>query len=339
MSNDGAALSLRYGLTLGLTAMEGRGFSNPVDLAIASDDRIYVLSRTNPQQTSGIRVGILDLDSGYFGDFGSYGSAEGQFVWPTAIAFDSRDRLYLADEHNQRITVFDRTGGYLESWGVAGTADGELNGPSGLAFDSEDCLYVVDHLNHRVQKFTADGDWLLGWGRQGDAEGELDLPWGVAVGPDGNVYVADWRNDRVQKFTADGRFLAAFGGSGEARLNRPSGVAVDGRGLVYVADWGNERVRVFDADGRLVQSIRGEATLSKWAEEFMEANRDQARARAASDLDPPLAAGVDTPYEESARIERYFWGPVSVKLDREGRLYVTETNRHRVQVYLPPTVG
>ena len=71
----------------------------------------------------------------------------------------------------------------------------------------------------------------------------------------------------------------------------------------------------------------------------MEANRDQARARAASDLDPPLAAGVDTPYEESARIERYFWGPVSVKLDREGRLYVTETNRHRVQVYLPPTVG
>ena len=257
MSNDGAALSLRYGLTLGLTAMEGRGFSNPVDLAIASDGRIYVLSRTNPQQTEGIRVGILDLDSGYFGDFGSYGSGEGQFVWPTAIAFDSRDRLYLADEHNQRITVFDRSGGYLESWGVKGTADGELNGPSGLAFDSEDCLYVVDHLNHRVQKFTADGDWLLGWGRQGDAEGELDLPWGVAVGPDGNVYVADWRNDRVQKFTADGQFLAAFGGSGEERLSRPSGVAVDGRGRVYVADWGNERVRVFDADGGLVQSLRG----------------------------------------------------------------------------------
>ena len=176
----------------------------------------------------------------------------------------------------------------------------------------------------------------MGWGRQGDAEGELDLPWGVAVGPDGTVYVADWRNDRVQKFTPYGRFLAAFGDTREGRLSRPSGVAVDGRGRVYVADWGNERVRLFDADGGLVQSLRGEATLSKWAEEFMEANLDQAVAREAADLDPPLAPDVDTPYEESARIERYFWGPVSVKLDREGRLYVTETNRHRVQVYLPP---
>ena len=77
MSNYGAAFSMRYGLTLGLTAMEGRGFSNPVDLAISGDDRLYVLSRTNPVQTEGIRVGILNLDSDYFGDFGSYGSGDG----------------------------------------------------------------------------------------------------------------------------------------------------------------------------------------------------------------------------------------------------------------------
>ena len=333
MSNDGATFSLTYGLTLGLTSLEGRGFSNPVDLAISSDDRIYVLNRTNPLQAAGIRVGVLDLDSEYYGDFGGYGSGEGQFVWPTAIAFDSRDRLFLADEHNQRVTVFDKSGKYLGSWGVEGSADGEFNGPSGLAFDSDDVLYVVDHLNHRVQKFTPEGEWLLSWGRRGDAGGEFDLPWGVAVGPDGNVYVADWRNDRVQEFTPDGRHVATFG---EGLLIRPAGVAVDGEGRVYVADWGNERVRVFDAGGGLIQSLRGEATLSKWAEQFMEANRDQAEARAAADLDPPLAPGVDTPYEESARIERYFWGPVAVKLDREGRLYVTEANRHRVQVYLPP---
>ena len=339
MSNYAAAFSMRYGLTLGLTAMEGRGFSNPVDLAISGDDRLYVLSRTNPVQTEGIRVGILNLDSDYFGDFGSYGSGDGQFVWPTALAFDSQDRLYLADEHNQRITVFDKSGRYLSSWGVEGTADGEMRGPSGLAFDAEDGLYVVDHLNHRVQKFTTGGDWLLSWGREGDAEGEFNLPWGITVGPDGSVYVADWRNDRVQKFTADGRFMAVFGatGGGEGQLSRPAGVAVDPCGRVYVADWGNERVQVFDATGALLQSLRGEATLSKWGEAFMEANRDQAEARAGADLNPPLAEDVDTPYEESARIEHYFWGPVSVKLDREGRLYVIEANRHRVQVYLPAT--
>jgi hypothetical protein len=48
---------------------------------------------------------------------------------------------------------------------------------------------------------------------------------------------------------------------------------------------------------------------------------------------PELPAHLNTPYHVSSQTEPYFWGPVSVSLDREGRLYVTETNRHRFQVY------
>ena len=159
--------------------MEGRGFSNPVDMAISSDDRIYVLSRTNPLQTEGIRIGILNIDSEYFGDFGSYGDGDGQFVWPTAIAFDSSDNLYLADESNHRITVFDKHGNYLRKLDAAGSADIELKGPSGLVFDSDDNFYIVDHLNHRIQKFTNDGRCLLKWGQQGAGDGQFNLPWGI----------------------------------------------------------------------------------------------------------------------------------------------------------------
>ncbi|HAT22636.1 MAG TPA: hypothetical protein DCS57_07460, partial [Dehalococcoidia bacterium] len=39
------------------------------------------------------------------------------------------------------------------------------------------------------------------------------------------------------------------------------------------------------------------------------------------------------PHEESAHIEKLFWGPTSVKLDNDGKVYVTESNRHRVQIY------
>ena len=91
---------LNYFNTIGLVAMEGRGFSNPVDIAIDSTQRIYVLSRTNPDQTEGIRIGICNMDSEYFGDFGEYGTGKGQFIWPTSIVFDSEDRLFLADEYN-----------------------------------------------------------------------------------------------------------------------------------------------------------------------------------------------------------------------------------------------
>ena len=315
--------------------MEGRGFSNPVDLAVSSEGRIYVLSRTNPTQTYGIRVGICNLDSDYFGDFGAYGSGPGEFVWPTALAFDSRDRLYLADEHNHRATVYDTGGGYLSHWGVHGAGRSELNGPAGLAFDAEDNLYVADQRNHRIQKFAADGRFLLSWGEYGSGEGQLNLPWGITTAEDGDVYVADWRNDRVQRFAGGGDFVMSYGetGAGEGQLSRPAGVAVDADGYIYVADWGNERVQVLDPDGRFVQSLRGEADLSKWAEEFYEANPDERRARDTADLMPELTEDVTTAYEESARIEKYFWGPCSVKLDGNGRLYVVESIRHRIQVF------
>ena len=329
------SLELKYSHTLGIAAMEGRGFSNPVDLAISIDRRIYVVSRTNPLQTYGIRIGICNLDSDYFGDFGSYGSGNGAFVWPTALAFDREDTLYLADEHNNRVTIFDKSGGFLDKWGVQGQGDGQLNGPAGLAFDENDDVYVSDHLNNRVQKFTKKGGFLFSFGAKGEGEGEFNLPWGICVDADGDVFVADWRNDRIQKFSPDGRFLATIGesGQGDGQLSRPSSVTVDKNGFIYVADWGNERIQVFDAEGNFHLKLRGQATLSKWADEFYEANPDEKLERETSTLIPELTSEVDTPHEESARIEPYFWGPTSVKLDAEGRLYVTESNRHRIQIY------
>jgi sugar lactone lactonase YvrE len=335
MAAPQATQRLTYSHTVGLVAMEGRGFSNPVDLAIASDERIYVVSRTNPDQPYGIRIGICNIDSDYFGDFGDYGPADGAFVWPTSLAFDASDNLYLADEYNHRITVFDRSGGFLAKWGEHGSGPGQLNGPSGICFDSEGNVLVVDHLNNRIQRFDRDGRFLRGWGEEGSGDGQFNLPWGITVDAVGDVFVADWRNDRVQKFSADGRFLAAFGapGSGDGRFHRPSSVAVDTEGYIYVADWGNERVQVLGSDGGFLQTLKGESTLSKWAEEFYEANSDEWEARQASDVTPELDPEVTTAHEASARIEPYFWAPVSVKLDLHGRLYVVESNRHRIQVY------
>jgi DNA-binding beta-propeller fold protein YncE len=334
MTTSTQKLSLEYLKTIGIVTNSptGRGFANPVDLAVSLEGRILVLNRGAPTFT---RVGVCSLDEEYLYEIGSMGDGDGQFRLPTAIALDSRDRVYIADENNHRISVFDLSGEFLGKWGERGSAEGQLDGPSGLAFDADDAVYVVDQNNNRVQKFSSDGRFLASFGEHGGGEGQFDMPWGVTLDSRGDVYVADWRNDRVQKFAPDGRFLASFGesGHGDGQFHRPSSVAVDTDGHIYVADWGNERVQMLGPNGGHLLTLMGQATLSKWAQEYLDANPEEARDRDVSDLMPGLPPQYKTPYQVSSQTEAYFWGPTSVNLDGDGRLYVTESSRHRIQIY------
>ena len=90
---------------------------------------------------------------------------------------------------------------------------------------------------------------------------------------------------------------------------------------------------LLDPHSVFVMKLRGQATLSKWAEEYLRANVEEAEARARANLDPEIEYFVADPHEESSHIEKYFWSPVAVKLDGAGTLFVTESNRHRIQLY------
>jgi len=331
-------IELDYVKTIGIVnnGFNGRGFANPYDTVVGDDGRVFVLNRCDPARAAAIRVGICTLDDEYLGEFGKgNGTGDGQFVWAVAMALDSQELIHITDEHSHRVTTYTTSGEYLSHWGKAGAGDGELNGPAGIAIDSSGDLFVVDQHNSRVQKFTAAGKFITKFGTFGSEDGQFNLPWGAAVDCDDNVYVADWRNDRIQRFSSEGEFLGKYGspGRGDGELYRPASVAVDSEGYVYVADWGNERVQVFDPEGRFVIKLRGEATLSDWAREFFESNTEEASARARSNLEPRLELLDDDPHEESAYVEKYFWAPASVKLASDGRLCVTERNRHRIQIY------
>ena len=329
---------LDYVKTIGIVnnGFNGRGFANPYDIIADDDGQIFVLNRCDPARASAIRIGICNLDDEYLGEFGrGNGSGDGQFNWAVAMALDSQGNLHITDEYNHRVTTYTTAGEYVSHWGTPGSEDGELNGPAGIAFDSADNLFVVDQHNSRVQKFSVDGTFIAKWGSPGSGDGKFNLPWGIAVDSDDNVYVADWRNDRIQKFSNDGKFIAVFGssGQGEGQFQRPTNITVDLEGFIYVADWGNERVQVLASDGSFQLLLKGEATLSKWADEYLASNPEEKAERDVSNLTPNLPAHLNTPYHTSSQTEPYFWGPVSLTLDNQGRLYVVETNRHRFQVY------
>ena len=337
MSTQGGVLE--YALTIGLIAMEGRGFEYPTDMVVGRDGRLYVPNRARDLGERGVRVTVTDIDSEYYGTFAHHGQGDGYMISPMCIAEDSRARLYVTDDYTHRVSVFDYEGNFIRAWGERGESAGQFNGPSGIAVDADDNIYIADTHNDRVQKFTADGEFISEFGKSGNGAGEFNMPWGVTVAPNGDIYIADWGNDRIQRFSSSSsgcEFVASYGksGRGDGELLRPSGVAIDERGYMYVSDWGNERLQVFDADGGFAQKLRGEAGLSKWAANFLEINREEGEARKKSNLEPALEVDdADDPHTQSAYIEKYFWGPMSVKLDDAGRVYVTDGNRHRIQVY------
>lgn len=327
--------SMVYSHAIGICTMRGRGFYCPVDTVIDPSGRILVLNRSIDRDIEGIRVTVCGPNSEFYMVFGHGGTGNGEFIWPSSITCDRSGNSYIADQYLNRISIFDPEGKFISNWGTEGSLPGQFNGPSGLAMDPDDNLLVVDHLNNRIQKYTARGEYMSQFGSSGPAEGELDMPWGIDVNYKGEIFIADWRNDRIQVFSTNGDFIAKFGESGQenGQLNRPSSVTVDTQGLIYIADWGNERIQILDKEGNFVTKLRGDAGLSKWADEFMTANVDEATARENSEMEPNLPHLKNDPHEESSHIEKLFWGPVSVNIDSARRLYVTESNRHRIQVY------
>ena len=316
--------SYSYDRTVGRSEFSGSGFRQPMDIALGSDGTIYVVNRAWEYRPDGVRVTMLNLNEDYIGEFGRFGEGDGELVWPTSIATDSNQNVYVADDWLHRISVFDKDGVFQSNWGAAGSGDGQLNKPSGVRLDKEDNLYVVDSGNNRVQKFTRDGKLLGKWGEAGSGEGQFNLPWGLAIDSRGDVFVADWRNDRIQKFTADGQFLAEIGssGNGVGEFNRPTGVAVDRDGDIYVADWGNDRVQIFTPDGRYISTLEGDAGISKWGQDKLNANPDMIKQRAmVRDL-------VD---------EKHLWRPRTIAIDDEGRIMIVDGNRTRLQVYKKDT--
>ncbi len=318
-----------------LTALGGFvNTSMPHDLAFGQEGRIYVVCTGNSGPIS-----ILNLDDEDLGSFGAPGFGfrlpnhkcspgnqdwpvqDGAVLWPCQILVDSEELVYTSDQATDRITVYNRFGEYQGKWGEHGSGDGRLDRPSGIAFDADENMYIVDTMNHRVQKFTKDGRFLMKFGVYGRGEGEFDMPWGIHIDEVGDVYVVDWRNDRVEKFDSDGNFIFQFGsfGDGPGEFNRPAGIAVDGHGDIYVADCGNDRVQLFSKEGRYVQQFLGDATLptKSHRERLFTSTKMGLRFRESSSMDDL----------------RYFQRPLSVRVDSEFRLFVTDHWSYRIQVY------
>ncbi|HDQ71708.1 MAG TPA: hypothetical protein ENN19_06380, partial [Chloroflexi bacterium] len=128
----------------------------------------------------------------------------------------------------------------------------------------------------------------------------LNGPNGLFIDAGDHLYVAEQLGARMLKYrTSDGANLLSIGAAGFQNrgaytFNHPRDVAVDGGGNIWTAD--QHRVAQYDAGGNFLQEFPP---------------------------DDPWNAGDDA----------HFDTPRGIAFDSSGRMYVSDSNNHRIQVY------
>jgi DNA-binding beta-propeller fold protein YncE len=221
---------------------EGIALARPGDVAVDSQDHVYVYQRADPP------VVVLDPSGEYVRSWGTglIAHAHGIFITPD-------DMVLLVDNDTHQVLGFDSQGHLEFTLGERNrpSFQAPFNHPTNVAVAPNGDIYVTDgYGNSSVHCFGADGEWIHSWGRPGSGPGEFSTPHAVWVDDHNRVLVADRENNRVQLFDADGKYITEWG-----NLYHPMDIFIGTDGMAYVTDQ-TPRLSLFAPDGTLVGRCR-----------------------------------------------------------------------------------
>ena len=164
-------------------------------------------------------------------------------------------------------------------------------------------------------------------------------PYGVAVSKLGRVYVTDTVARRVFVFDPEAKAVSFVGEKGPGKLTKPIGVAVDGEGKVFVADTTVNRVFGYDLKGQLAIAIGREGDLESPSGLAVDRARNllyvadakKHRVLCYSTVD---GSAVRTMGRRGGGPGEFNF-PTNLFVNRNGRLYVTDTMNFRIQMFNP----
>jgi len=347
-------LELNAPWSMALDAREGR-----VRLYIADTRNARVLAWPDARSYQMGDPPALVLGQSDFRLTGTRGIGAKGLNQPAGLAVDpANGNLYVADFGNSRVlrfpapfanpsrvepdAVYGQPGFTSFDPNTGGITSHSLNRPRAVAFDAAGNLWVADSGNHRLLRFSAavldattpaDADLVVGQkdftsgspnGGAGVNASGLDTPAGVAFDLQNHLYVSDGNNNRVLRFAAplgpNPAATTVFGQTGfttrlvppqatEFTLAGPAGLCVDAGGSLYVAIPSDNRVLTFGAgtaSGSPAVRVLGQADLRS----------TRPNANVFPQASPNTLAG-----------------PLDVKLDGEGNIFVADSGNHRVLAF------
>ena len=209
------------------------------------------------------RVQIFSSDGTYLRSFGTEGDREGEFNYPSGIAYLNNGNIVVADSENNRLQIFTEQGKYLTQIGGEGNLDHQFNFPQGLFVDSDGNFIVADSKNKLLKVFSPSGQFLRKFG----GEDFLVNPC-HCIQKDQYFIVSDEGDHCIKVFNKDGDFLYKFGNEGDedGEFDHPRCLSVDKAGHLMVCDSANDRVLILELSGKLIAKFE---LMSDRIEEFL----------------------------------------------------------------------
>lgn len=195
-------------------------------------------------------------------------------------------------------------------------------------------------------------------------EAQIANPHGVAIAPDGTVFFSEDSNHRIRKIAPDG-VITTFAGNGmakyagdggratDASLNRPMGLALAPDGTLYIADGINRVVRAVAPDGTIRTVAGGGKATVKPGQTVLARDAQLVEPHALArgedgvlyiadneglciyrlDVDGTLGilAGGGSRLTDGPVMDSKIGSALGLALDREGNLYFTDYDNHRVR--------
>ena len=232
------------------------------------------------------------------------------FRYPTGVAIDGQDNIYVADMDANQIkkitpagvvTVLAGSGapGYLDGTGTTA----KFNYPWAVKCDAAGNVYVADMYNYSIRKITPAGvvTTLAGNGTPGyvNATGtaaRFGRPTGLTFDAAGNLYVADYGNYSIRKITTAGVVSTVIFNPGSSQPEATHGLIVDPSGAIFGCDQTNHRIMRYTTDGGSWQIGYGSAG-------FYDGNYSYGR----------------------------FWGPTDIVADGQGNMYVADAGNGAIR--------
>ncbi len=220
-------------------SLSGTGF--PTGVSIDEKGNIWIAD------THQHRILVLQPDGTELLSFGEYGTEDGQFLYPTDIAFSAENLVYVTEYGgNDRISVFKTDGTFVYSIGHHGVDRNGFRRPQSIAVDPiTGHLFVTDSGNHRIVVLSPKGEVIRLISEMGRENAQMLYPYGILIDSPNSILVCEFGTNRLHRFSMDGESVQLWGSAGSeiGYFRTPWGIAKTPNGIV-VADTGNNRLQL-----------------------------------------------------------------------------------------------